>query len=95
MKELSAVIRCFGTNPTESEVQDIISEVDQDGNGQLDFQEFLCLMCRKLKDTDVDRELKNTFDQIDGNYNGKISLKELYHFMKSYNVTEGEVREMI
>jgi calmodulin len=95
LHELGAVLRCFGTNPTEAEIQDIISEVDNDGNGDLDFEEFMALMCRKLKDTDVEQELKDAFNLIDGNENGKISQSELYRFMKPYRVTEEEVREMI
>ena len=95
LKELAACLRCFGTNPTEAEVQDIISEVDNDGNGALDFHEFLALMCRKLRDTDVEKELSETFNLIDGNGNGKISLGELHRFMKEHQLSEGEVREMI
>ena len=37
-----------GQNPTEAELQDMINEVDADGNGTIDFQEFLSLMARKM-----------------------------------------------
>lgn len=40
-KELGTVMRALGQNPTESELQDMINEVDADGNGTLDFTEFL------------------------------------------------------
>ncbi len=42
-------MRSLGQNPTEAELQDMISEVDADGNGTIDFPEFLMLMARKLK----------------------------------------------
>lgn len=45
MKELGTIIRSFGTNPTEADLKDIINEVDLDGNGDIDFEEFLHLMC--------------------------------------------------
>lgn len=42
-------MRSLGQNPTEAELQDMISEVDADGNGTIDFPEFLMLMARKMK----------------------------------------------
>ncbi|CAN6714493.1 unnamed protein product [Malus baccata var. baccata] len=48
-KELGTVMRSLGQNPTEAELQDMISEVDADQNGTIDFSEFLNLMARKMK----------------------------------------------
>jgi len=73
MWELGTIIRCFGSNPTEGDLKDIINEVDLDGNGEIDFEEFLHLMCRKLKDTDVEEEMAEAFKVVDANGNGKIS----------------------
>jgi calmodulin len=47
--ELGTVMRSLGQNPTEAELQDMINEVDADGNGTIDFPEFLMLMARKMK----------------------------------------------
>jgi hypothetical protein len=47
-KELGTVMRSLGQNPTEAELQDMINEVDADGNGTIDFPEFLTLMARKV-----------------------------------------------
>ena len=59
-QELGTVMRSLGQNPTEAELQDMINEVDADGNGTIDFPEFLSLMARyasfqyrKMKDTDT------------------------------------------
>ncbi|GFR80901.1 calmodulin [Elysia marginata] len=48
-KELGTVMRSLGQNPTEAELQDMINEVDADGNGTIDFPEFLTMMARKIK----------------------------------------------
>jgi len=49
VEELATVIRSLDQNPTEEELQDMISEVDADGNGTIEFDEFLNLMARKMK----------------------------------------------
>ena len=35
----------------------MINEVDADGNGTIDFPEFLSLMARKMKDTQINRDV--------------------------------------
>ncbi|POW02513.1 hypothetical protein PSTT_11748 [Puccinia striiformis] len=47
-KELGTVMRSLGQNPTEAELGDMINEVDADGNGTIDFPEFLTMMARKM-----------------------------------------------
>lgn len=40
------VMRTFGWAPTELELQELISEIDQDGNGSISFNEFVWLMTK-------------------------------------------------
>ena len=72
-------MRSLGQNPTEAELQDMINEVDADGNGTIDFPEFCTLMARKMKDTDSEEELKEAFRVFDKDGNGFISAAELRH----------------
>ena len=76
-KELGTVMRSLGQNPTEAELQDMINEVDADGNGTIDFPEFLTMMARKMKDTDTEEEIREAFRVFDKDGNGFISAAEL------------------
>ena len=41
-------MRTLGENPTEDELQDLINKFDEDGNGTMEFTEFLCMMAKKV-----------------------------------------------
>nr|GLL32140.1 calmodulin-like protein 2 isoform X2 [Ipomoea trifida] len=43
-KELGTMMRSLGENPSEADLQDMINEVDADGDGTIDFSEFLNFM---------------------------------------------------
>ena len=96
-KELGTVMRSLGQNPTEAELQDMINEVDADGNGTIDFPEFLTMMARKMRDTESEEEIKEAFKVFDRDNNGYISAAELRHVMTNLGerLTETEVDEMI
>src|ERR1700733_6285804 len=79
--ELGTVMRSLGQNPTEAELQDMINEVDADGNGTIDFPEFLTMMARKMRDIDSEEEIKEAFRVFDKDGNGYISAAELRHVM--------------
>jgi len=51
----------MGQNPTDTELQQMINEVDADGNGKIDFAEFVTLMARKMNNTDKDSEIFEAF----------------------------------
>ena len=39
-------MRSLGQNPTEAELQDMVNEIDDDGDGTSDFPDFLTLRDR-------------------------------------------------
>ena len=96
-KELGTVMRSLGQNPTEAELQDMINDVDVDGNGTIDFPEFLTIMARKMKDTDSEEEIREAFRVFNKSGNGFISGAELKHVMNNLGekLTDEEIDEMI
>lgn len=87
-------MRNMGQNPTEAELKQMISEVDADGNGLIDFAEFVTLMARKMNNADKDAEIREAFNVFDKDGSGKISSDELRSIMKSLgeDLTDDEVR---
>ena len=49
IEELATAIKSIDQIPTEEELQRMISEVDVNGNGTIEFGEFLHLMATKMK----------------------------------------------
>ncbi|KAL1494516.1 hypothetical protein ABEB36_010102 [Hypothenemus hampei] len=68
MAELGVVMRSLGQRPTETELRDMVNEVDQDGNGTIEFNEFLQMMSKKMKDADGEEELKEAFRLFEMNF---------------------------
>lgn len=44
--ELGSIMRSLNMDPTETELQDMINEVDINGNGILDYEEFVTMVSR-------------------------------------------------
>ena len=95
--ELGTVMRNLGQNPSEEELKQMIREVDLNGDGTIDFKEFLCLMLKKMDDSDIDDELETAFKAFDLDKDGYITPHELRNGMlnlgEEYSPEEAE--EMI
>ncbi|KAJ3061541.1 hypothetical protein HDU98_002563, partial [Podochytrium sp. JEL0797] len=78
---MGQVMRSLGQAPTDEELKDLIQEVDFNGNGTIEFNEFLQMMSRKLKESDSEEELRSAFKVFDEDGNGFISAEELRHVM--------------
>ncbi|KAG4914012.1 hypothetical protein AAZX31_19G229600 [Glycine max] len=97
IEELSTAIRSLDENPTVEELQIMMNEVDMDGNGTIEFGEFLNLMARKMKETEAEEELKEAFRVFDKDHDGYISPSELRSVMRTIGekVTDEEVEQMV
>ncbi|KAJ2691638.1 hypothetical protein H4R19_006323, partial [Coemansia spiralis] len=97
--ELGMLMRSLSHNPTEAEIRDMISEVDENGDGKIDFSEFIAMMARQPMNSEggSEGEIVEAFRVFDKNGDGVISADELRHIMTSLGekLTEEEIAEMI
>jgi calmodulin len=46
---------------TETELRNMVNDVDQNDNGMIEFNEFLQMMSKKMREGDSEDELKEAF----------------------------------
>tara|TARA_B110000208_G_scaffold50695_2_gene66706 strand:+ start:135 stop:590 length:456 start_codon:yes stop_codon:yes gene_type:complete len=98
IKELGAFMHQLGRwDITEGELQDMISDVDLDGNQQLDFVEFLNMMACPFAHADTEEELRGVFNDFDRDGDGRLSVTDLQESLNSlgFSYTKVEVQEMV
>ncbi|KAH7837161.1 hypothetical protein Vadar_010326 [Vaccinium darrowii] len=97
IEELATAIKSLDENPTQEELLSMIKEVDVNGNGTIEFGEFLHLIATKIKESDAEQELKEAFRVFDKDQDGYISANELRNGMINLGerLTDEEVKEMV
>jgi len=95
--ELGAVMESLGHCPTEEQLMDMVHEVDENGNGCIELDEFIKMMSRTVQESESEKELREAFKVFDKDKDGFISAAELRNVM--YNLgeelSELEIFEMI
>ncbi|CAM9364999.1 troponin C, slow skeletal and cardiac muscles [Petromyzon marinus] len=98
-KELGKVLRMLGQNPSPDELQEMIDEVDEDGSGTVDFEEFLIMMVRSMKEESKgksEEELSELYRMFDKNGDGYIDLEELKVMLHATgeDITDDDIEEL-
>ena len=75
----------------------MISDLDADGNGTIDFEEWLSLMTKRVSDKDTRANINKVFALYDDERTGFISVKNLRRIAQelSENISEEELQELI
>ena len=74
-EELGIVLRSMGQNPSNKELVDMIGEMDEDGSGTVDFEEFVILMKRRTADSDGNDDIEAAFKVFDTKNDGLVSAQ--------------------
>ncbi|MEG4342491.1 EF-hand domain-containing protein [Microcoleus sp. A003_D6] len=92
-EELGQVMRSLGQSPNETELRDMIKEVDVDLSGSIDFEEFKMLMVSQQGDRQS--RLKMAFSVFDEDGSGQITKNEMQGVMSQFGLTEQELDEIL
>ena len=72
-KELLPILRSIGQNPTEDEILNLVIEYDVNGDGTIDFDEFLEMMQKVSKGKQPNQKTRKILDKI-GYLNEKFNV---------------------
>merc|ERR1719326_1287094 len=85
------------TEEQVEEFKEAFAVFDEDGSGQIEFEEFLRLMASKINEGDTVEEMREAFLVFDRDRSGSVTASELKHVMNNFGetVTDEEVEAMI
>ncbi|KAK2664185.1 hypothetical protein Ddye_002759 [Dipteronia dyeriana] len=94
-EELKAGLPKLGTRLSESEIRQLMEAVDVDGNGTIDYIEFVTATMH-MNRMEREEHLYKTFEYFDKDRSGYITMEELEHALKKYNMGDEEtIKEVI
>merc|ERR1712132_22363 len=94
VRELKAAMLALGFEVKKEELKKMISDIDNDGNGSIEFGEFLEMITGKISLRNLRRvaqelgenideeELQDMINQADRDGDGEINIDEFYRIMK-------------
>jgi len=83
VNEIVKIMKNFGYPLTKAEAKQMISEIDDNGDGEIDFEEFVTLMEKQIsyvEETDDELVLR-AFKFFDKNHDGKFTNQEFKYLL--------------
>merc|ERR1711959_841314 len=62
---------------TEEQLEEMVADIDNDGNGTIEFTEFLQMMTGKMGEKDSREDIEKVFELFDDDNTNKISFRNL------------------
>lgn len=95
--QLKYVMIALGYHLNPQELAEFEKEVDADGSGDIDFEEFTSMMTQKMKEMDVKEELEKAFKSLDTSKCGLVCITDLLGILNGvgYKVEQKEIIEML
>ncbi|XXH01767.1 hypothetical protein Hte_008128 [Hypoxylon texense] len=87
-----------GKPPTQAEVEQIVKEVDLDGDGTINFNEFITMMTgQPYPPLDDDAEYASAWKQFEPSLNGSITQSQFRQLMAGLgeSISDAEVDQLV
>ena len=94
---MKSTLISLGQNPTDADIAKILRDFDEDNSGDINFDEFMKFLSKKMKNHDPAMEVLQACRVFDMNGDGFISPEELKQVMADIgeNLSDAEIAEMI
>ena len=97
-QSLVSVMKTVGHAPTESDMIDLMREIDLDNSGTIDFYEFVNIISNHMWPSETMEEIRRAFYLFDQNQDGIITFDDLKLIAEKYfnnSINDFELRQMI
>merc|ERR1711924_213121 len=97
IRELKAAMRALGFEVKNEELKKMVADIDGDGNGTIEFSEFLQMMTGKMGEKDTREDIEKGFKLFDDDNTNKISFRNLARVAEELdeNIDDEELQDMI
>ena len=86
-KELRAAMQSLGFEAKNQTIFQMISDLDKNKSGSIDFEEFLDMMTARMSDKDTREDIAKVFRLFDDDTSGSVTLRNLRRVAKELGET--------
>ena len=96
-KELRAAMQSLGFEAKNQTIYQMITDLDKNKSGNIDFEEFLDMMTARISDKDTREDINKVFRLFDDDTSGSITIRNLRRVARELGetMTDEELQEMV
>ena len=96
-KELRAAMQSLGFEAKNQTIYQMITDLDKNKSGNIDFEEFLDMMTARMSDKDTREDINKVFRLFDDDTSGSITIRNLRRVARELGetMTDEELQEMV